>query len=243
MKDKVILITGSSRGMGGAAARLAVERGAKVILHGKTETEALKSLAKSLNAEYIACDVADKKAVSKAVDEVLKKVGRVDALINSAGFVKVVPFIETDDEHWIESYKINVLGTVHFIQAVLPYMQKAKKGRIVNVASIRGHANMASNRGMAYSASKAAIVSLTASLAKEYAPEIAVNAISPGFTMTDMSKTWNETVWNQVKTSLLRRAAEPEEIAEVMLFLASDQASFITGQTIIVDGGYGLAGK
>lgn len=243
MKDKVILITGSSRGMGGAAARLAVERGAKVILHGKTETEVLKSLAKSLNAEYIACDVADKKAVSKAVDEVLKKVGRVDALINSAGFVKVVPFIETDDEHWIESYKVNVLGTVHFIQAVLPYMQKAKKGRIVNVASIRGHANMASNRGMAYSASKAAIVSLTASLAKEYAPEIAVNAISPGFTMTDMSKTWNETVWNQVKTSLLRRAAEPEEIAEVMLFLASDQASFITGQTIIADGGYELAGK
>lgn len=243
MKDKVVLITGSSRGMGAAAARLAVERGAKVILHGKTETDELKSLAKSLNMEYITCNVADKKAVREAVDKVLKKVGRVDALINSAGFVKVVPFIETDDEHWIESYRVNVLGTVHFIQAVLPYMQKAKKGRIVNVASIRGHANMASNRGMAYSASKAAIVSLTASLAKEYAPEIAVNAVSPGFTMTDMSKTWNETVWNQVKTSLLKRAAQPEEIAEVMLFLACDQASFITGQTIIADGGYELAGK
>ena len=102
---------------------------------------------------------------------------------------------------------------------------------------------MASARGMAYSLSKAAVVNLTSALAKEVAPHITVNAVAPGFTMTDMSKTWNDTVRDQVKTALLGRAAEPEEIAEAILFLASDSASFITGQTLQVDGGYEISGK
>lgn len=229
--------------MGAAAAKIAYKNGDRVILHGKTDSNNLKKLAKELNADYIVCDVTDKKAVNKTVEEAIKKAGHIDALINCAGAAKAIPFLETDDDHWLDLYKVNVLGTVHIIQAVLPHMQKAKKGRIVNAASIRGHENMASNRGMAYSASKAAIINLTATLAKEYAPYIAVNAVSPGFTKTDMAKTWNETVWNQVKTALLQRVAEPEELAEVMLFLASDKASFITGQTIVADGGYGIAGK
>ena len=242
MKNKVVLITGSSRGMGAAAAKILHERGAKVILHGKTETSELKNLAKKLSAEFIACDVTDGDAVQEAVDKAVSELGKVDALINCAGVVVPKSFLEADDENWLEQFSVNVLGTVHFCQAVIPYMQEAQKGRIVNVASIRGHENMASNRGMAYSASKAAVVNLTASLAKEYAPHITVNAVSPGFTMTDMSKTWNDTVWSQVKTALLERAAQPEEIAEAIVFLASDRASFITGQTLIVDGGYSISG-
>jgi len=102
---------------------------------------------------------------------------------------------------------------------------------------------MASNRGTAYSASKAGVINLTSALAKEYAPIIRVNSVAPGFTLTEMAKTWNDTVRNQVKTALLGRAAEPEEIAEAILFLASDKASFITGQTLDVDGGYEISGK
>jgi len=120
-------------------------------------------------------------------------------------------------------------------------MQKKGAGRIVNIASIRGY-GITSSRA-AYSTSKAAIMNLTCTLAKEYAPTIAVNAVSPGFTRTDMAKTWSEAVWNQVKTSLLNRVAEPEEIAEAICFLASEKASCITGQSLLVDGGYSISGK
>jgi 3-oxoacyl-[acyl-carrier protein] reductase len=243
MNGKTILVTGSSRGIGAATAAAAHVSGARVILHGKEESEDLKSLTAQLEAEYIVCDVADSGTVQAAVKNVLDKVGRIDALVNCAGIVLPKPFLEADDENWLDQYKVNVLGTVHFIQAVVPHMQQSGGGRIVNVASVRGHHSMASGRGMAYSASKAAIINITSSLAKEYAPTIAVNAVSPGFTLTEMSKTWNDTVRQQVSTALLGRAAQPEEIAEALLFLASDKASFITGQTLLVDGGYEIAGK
>jgi len=243
MEGKTILITGSSRGMGAAVARLASSRGARVIVHGNTETKELKKLAGNLGAEYLYCDVSDKKAVIKAVDSIMPIVKRIDSLINCAGIVVPKPFLEADDDNWLSQYRVNLLGTVHFVQAVVPYMKKSKYGRIVNVSSIRGDSVGTSNRVMAYSASKAAVINLTAALAKEYAPDIAVNAVSPGFTMTGMSKTWNDTVWIQVKSSLLGRAAKPEELAEVMLFLAGDKSSFITGQTLVVDGGYEIAGK
>jgi 3-oxoacyl-[acyl-carrier protein] reductase len=244
LKDKVIIITGSSRGgMGAAAARIASKHGAKVILHGRVETDELMALAKELQSEYILCDVTDKSAVEAAVTEVVKKTGKIDALINCAGMAASASFLESDDEHWLDVFKVNVLGTVHFIQAVAPHMLKAKSGRIVNVSSIRGMENMASSRITAYSASKAAVNNLTSALAKEFAPHIAVNAVAPGFTKTHMSKGWTEAVHAQVKTALLQRAAEPEELAETMVFLASDEASFITGQVLVVDGGYGIAGK
>jgi 3-oxoacyl-[acyl-carrier protein] reductase len=244
LQNKVIIITGSSRGgMGAAAARIASKRGAKVILHGRVETDELKALAKELQTDYVLCDVTDKSAVGVAVAEVIEKTGKIDALINCAGMAASAPFLDSTDEHWIDVFKVNVLGTVHFIQAVAPHMLKAKSGRIVNVSSIRGMENMASSRITAYSASKAAVNNMTSALAKEFAPHIAVNAVAPGFTKTHMSKGWTEAVHAQVKTALLQRAAEPEELAETMVFLASDEASFITGQVLVVDGGYGIAGK
>lgn len=244
LNGKIILIAGSARGIGAATARLAHERGAIVVLHGKTETEPLQKLSKELGGVHtIACDATDKTAVEKSVSGVLEKLGKIDVLVNSAGGVNPQPFLESDDENWLDILKLNLLGTVHFCQAVIPSMQTKKYGRIVNVASIRGHAVTASNRGMEYSAAKAGVVSLTSSLAKEYAPDITVNGISPGFTKTDISKTWNERVWKQVSTALLERTAEPQEIAEAILFLASDAASFITGQTLVVDGGYTIADK
>lgn len=245
LEGKVILITGSSKpnGIGAATAKLSNKYGAKVIIHGRVESSTLKKVSKELKSEYISCDVRDKQAVKRSVDQLILKLGKIDSLINCAGVVNVKPFLEADDDHYLELFKVNFLGIVHFCQAVIPHMQKAKYGRIVNVASVRGHQATSSNRGMAYSVSKSGVITLTASLAKEYAPEITVNAVSPGFVNTDMSKTWNEKVWRQAKSSLLGRIADPKEIAEVLLFLASDRASFVTGQTIIVDGGYTISGK
>lgn len=119
LDGKVILITGSSRGIDAATAKLAVGYGAKVILHGRTESEELKDLVNQLKEEYTACDVSDKKAVQKEVDRIVKKMGRIDGLINCAGIAKPKPFLETEDEDWIENFKINLLGVVHFCQVVI----------------------------------------------------------------------------------------------------------------------------
>jgi 3-oxoacyl-[acyl-carrier protein] reductase len=243
MKTKTILITGSSRGIGAATAVRAASQGMKVILHGSKKTKELVELAQSLNAEYITCDVADAKAVDQAVTDIIKRCGTIDALVNCAGIVRPAPLLEADTANWLEHYTVNVLGTVHFIQSVAPHMKHAGRGHIVNVSSIHGHDTMASEGVPAYSASKAAVLNLTASVARELAPNITVNAVSPGYTLTDMSKTWPQSVWDQVARTLVERAAQPEEIAEAILFLASDKASYITGQTILVDGGYAISNK
>lgn len=242
LKDKIILITGSSSGIGAATARLAKEYGATPILHGRNESEDLKALAEELNCEYIFCDVADKLTVDSAIAAVLKKVNRIDILVNSAGIAPRLTFLESTDEHWLDIFKVNVLGTTHMCQAVIPLMQKNKYGRIVNIASIRAYEFTAGRP--AYSASKAAIKNLTAVLAKEFAPDIAVNAVAPGFTETPLAKkVWDAEVYKQAETALLKRVAQPKEIAEAILFLASDRASFMTGQTILIDGGYSISGK
>ncbi len=243
LHNKHILISGSSRGIGAATARLAARYGAEVILHGKTETAELKKLSEELRADFVVADIADKAAVETAVQSRMKKGHPVDVLINCAGAIEPKPFLETAADDWLRMFNANFLGTVHMCQAVIPHMQQQKKGRIVNVASIRGHAAMTNSRGMAYGAAKSAIINLTAALAKEYAPHIAVNAVSPGFTLTGMASGWSETTKAQSISSLVGRPANPEEIAEAILFLASDRASYITGQTLIVDGGYGVAGK
>jgi len=241
LNNKTILITGSSSGIGAATARLAKQYGATVILHGKADSEKLQSLAKELDSEYVFCDVADKRAVDATVAVLAAKNKKIDILINCAGITLRQKFLESTDEAWLDVYKVNVLGTVHFCQAVIPLMQKNNYGRIVNIASIRAY-GVTSGRP-AYSASKAAIKNLTAVLAKEFAPRIAVNAVAPGFTETPMSQTWDDKVWEQVNSALLGRVGQPEEIAESILFLASDKASFINGQTILVDGGYSISGK
>ena len=241
LKGKTILITGSSRGIGAATARLAKEYGATVILHGQTDSKHIAILANELGSKFYVCDVADKPAVDTVVARAIEDYGKIDALINCAGMTNRARFMDSTDDLWLEIFKVNVLGTVDFCQAVIPHMQKARYGRVVNVASIRAH-GVTSGRP-AYSAAKAGIMNLTATLAKEFAPDILVNAVSPGFTQTDMSKTWDEAVWKQVNSALLGRVGQPKEIAQMLLFLASDRATFITGQTFLVDGGYSISGK
>jgi 3-oxoacyl-[acyl-carrier protein] reductase len=160
-----------------------------------------------------------------------------DALVCTLGAVSNTPALEGTTEDWLEEFRSNVLAPVHFIRAVVPGMQSQGHGRIVTVSSIRGKANLVSPAVTGYGAAKAALENVTASFAKELAPTITVNAVAPGFALTDMSETWTPEVRAEVGRNLLGRAARPGEIASVLLFLVSDAASFITGQTILVDGG------
>ena len=239
LENKTILITGSSRGIGAATARLAKKYGWSVILHGKTQSQQLKELAKEINSPHMFCDVTDEGQVKNAVSKVFEDIGKIDVLVNSAGLNISRPFMELSGEEWLNIFKVNVLGTVNFSKAVIPGMQKNRSGKIINLASVKGYPS--SSGRAAYASSKAAIITLTASMAKEFAPHILINAVAPGFTDTEMTKaTWSERVQKQIDETLLGRMAKPEEIAEVILFLASDKANFITGQTILVDGGYSL---
>lgn len=237
LKHKIVLITGSARGIGAVTARLAQKYGARVILHGKTESPELKKLSKELNAPYFFCDVADEGAIKKHMNTI----SRVDVLINNAGISISKSFLDLSFEDWLTTLKTNVLGAVTVSKAVIPGMLKRKSGKILHISSIKGYPHTAGRA--AFAASKAALITLTASMAKEYAPSILVNAVAPGFTETETTKqAWSQRIYEQIKKVPVGRAADPREIAEVILFLASDKANYITGQTLVVDGGYSSIG-
>jgi 3-oxoacyl-[acyl-carrier protein] reductase len=235
--SRTVLIAGSSRGIGAAAARLEAANGSRVILHGRTESEGLTKLAADLGAPAFACDGQDADAVQAMVAEV-KGQGLVpDALICTLGAVQATDAMTGDTDVWLDEYRANVLAPVNFIRAVAPLMLAKGGGRIVTVSSIRGRDNLASPEVTGYSAAKAALENVTVSFAKALAPTITVNSVAPGFVMTDMAETWSDEVRKEVRANLLGRAGEPEEIAALLSFLVSDHASFITGQTILADGG------
>lgn len=241
LNGKVILIAGSSSGIGRAAAELAAGYGAKVVVHGRTVSDDLIKFAESIKAEVSDFDVTDKISVIDAVGEIVRRLGKIDGLINCVGIPKVVPFLDSTDEDWMETFRVNVLGSVHLCQAIIPYMQESG-GKIVNIASVRGYDIGAGIFNTPYATSKAALKNLTASLAKSFAPKININSVSPGFTETGFSKTWNETIWKQINSVLAGRIGQPNEIAELLCFLVSDKASFITGQDFVIDGGLLMSG-
>lgn len=237
LENKTILITGSSRGIGEATARLAKSYGAKVVLHGKTESEKLKALSDELDCPYFFCDVADAKAVAREID----KLGIIDILVNNAGINPSKKFMELTPEDWRQIFEVNVMGVVNCARAVIPGMQERGEGRIINIASIKGFPYISGKP--AYAASKAAVMRITSSLAEELAPDILVNAVAPGFVETEMTaSTLSPKILAQIDRIPLKRMAKPVEIAEVILFLASDRASYITGETLLVGGGLGVVG-
>jgi NAD(P)-dependent dehydrogenase (short-subunit alcohol dehydrogenase family) len=239
---KTILITGSSRGIGKAAATLAAERGYNVIVHGRTDSEELEQTHQAIQGSVKTFfDIADQLSTHEAI----AKLGHIDILVNNAGIGKggMKDAADVDDEDALRDYKVNVLGTLHCIQAVVPSMLKNGSGSIVNVASIKGHANLTAMSSLTYGLSKAGVIALTKALAKTY-PTLRINSVSPGFVATDMLADWPKEKIAQTNESIIAgRFAQPEEIANMILFLASNEASYVTGTDFLVDGGYMIKGK
>jgi 3-oxoacyl-[acyl-carrier protein] reductase len=219
------------------------KEGAKVIVNCDTNINEAKSVIKEITdigseSLFIKCDVSDEKQVKKMIDEIIGKFDRIDILVNNAGIVYDVPFKERTVEQWKRTLEVNLIGTFICSKRVAPYMQKNKNGKIINISSTNG-INTLSTEAMDYDASKAGIINLTKNLADELAPTINVNSVAPGWVDTDMNKNLPEDfVKEEIKRIYLKRFAKPEEIASAVLFLASDDANFITGTTLVVDGGH-----
>jgi 3-oxoacyl-[acyl-carrier protein] reductase len=240
------LITGSSRGIGKATAELAQEQGYKVIVHGRTDSEALQQVHASFPGSIkTVFDVADKEATVAAIAAVLDEVGTIDVLINNAGMghTGMKDIADIEDEKAIEEYMVNVLGMLHCIQATLPAMLEKGSGSIVSISSIKGQPNLGTMSTLTYAPAKAGVISLTKALAKSY-PKVRFNVVSPGYVETDQVAGWNEETFERINNgTILGRMAQPAEIAKAVLFLASDDASYITGTDFLVDGGYSIKGK
>ena len=165
----------------------------------------------------------------------------IDILVNNAGINPSKTFMQLSPRDWQQIFEINVFGVVNVARAVIPGMLEREGGRIINIASIKGYPHISGKP--AYAASKAAVMRITSSLAEEFAPHILVNAVAPGFTETEMTAaTLSPKIRDQIDKIPLRRMAKPDEIAEIILFLASDKANYITGHTLLVDGGLGVVG-
>jgi 3-oxoacyl-[acyl-carrier protein] reductase len=245
---KTILITGSSRGIGAATARLAHKKGYRVVLHGKTKTREVQELSRELDdALIITFDIADKEATHQGIAKAIEEAGTIDVLVNNAGVARnfLNDVAEVDDDKAIEEYRTNVLGTLHCTQAVLPKMLDQTTGCIINVASIKGHHNLSTMSTLTFATTKAGIISLTKALAKAYGDKgIRFNSISPGYVETDQVNDWNDETFKRINDgTILGRISKTDEIAPLILFLASDDASYITGSDYLIDGGYAIKGK
>ncbi len=242
-EDKVVLITGASRGIGKATALLFAKEGAKVIVNfNKAEKEAsnvVKEISRiGSDAIAIKCDVSKEEEVKKMISEGVKKFGKIDILINNAGIVFDIPLFEKTVEQWNRTLGVNLTGVFLCSKHAAPHLRKQKTAAIVNVSSTNGLDTL-STESADYDASKSGVISLTKNLATELAPNIRVNCVAPGWVNTDINKDLpKDYIDEETEHILMKRFGRPEEIAGVVLFLASDDASFITGTTLVVDGGY-----
>ena len=239
---KTILITGSSRGIGKAIATLAHKQGYKVIVHGKSGSEELNKTQQELDGSLkVVFDVADKQATHEAVANILNEVGAIDVLVNNAGIARnfLKDIAEVDDDKAIEEYRTNVLGTLHVTQAVLPKMLEQQKGSVINIASIKGQYNLATTSTLTFATTKAGIISLTKALAKTYGDKgIRFNTVSPGYVETDLIAQFTDDMRERLyKQNPVGRVCWPSEVAALVTFLCSNQAAFINGEQICIDGG------
>lgn len=240
---KVALITGSSRGIGRAEAIALARDGYAVCVNCVERVDKAQELAAQLRSEgceamWYKADVADAAAVKQMVAEVEKTLGAVTLLVNNAGIAKQCLFQDMTEDYWKRIFDVNLNGAFNTIQAVLPHMLHEHSGCIINTSSIWGQHGASCE--VAYSATKHAIIGLTRSLAQELAPtNIRVNCVAPGVINTDMVQVLGrETLDALAEDTPVGRLGRPEDIAAVVSFLASDAASFITGQVITSDGGF-----
>ncbi len=241
LKNKVAIITGASRGIGRSIAEKMSEAGAHVVCVSRTNDD-LQKISNKLNnsghsASYYTCDVSNLNDFKQLTDDTVSKYGKIDILINNAGITKDNLIMRMSESEWDKVIDVNLKGAFNGIKSVSRQMMKQKYGRIINISSIVG---LIGNPGQAnYAASKAGVIGLGKAISKELASRnITVNTIAPGYIETDMvegiQEAAKENLFNQIP---LGRIGKPQEIASAVLYLASDEASYITGQTIAIDGG------
>ena len=235
---KTVLITGGSRGIGRAMVELFCREGYSVAFTYKNSISEAKDLAESTGAFAIQADSALEREVVSAVDLVRSRFGSVDCLINNAGVSSFSLFTDITLDEWNEHLAVNLTGAFLYSKAVIPDMVNKKKGRIINITSMWGMCG--SSCEVHYSTAKAGLIGMTKALAKELGPSgITVNAIAPGLIRTDMNASLSESDIKTIEDETpLMRIGVPEEVAKAALFLASDDASFITGEIMNVSGGY-----
>ncbi|WP_456465709.1 3-oxoacyl-[acyl-carrier-protein] reductase [Desulfurobacterium sp.] len=236
LSGKVALVTGGTRGIGRAIAVALKSAGATVYITGTNE-ERTKQAAEEIGVNGVKMNVCDREEVKKVVSEIAEKEEKIDILINNAGITRDTLFMRMKDEDWDAVIETNLTGIYNVTRQVVPLMMKKKTGSIVNISSVVGFTG---NPGQVnYSSTKAALVGFTKSLAKEVASRgIRVNAVAPGYITTDMTQKIPEKVKEAlIKSIPMRREGEPSEVADAVLFLVSDMASYITGTTIHVNGG------
>lgn len=253
--NKVVLITGAARGIGEAAAKIFAQKGAAVVIVDLDEAAANKVSQAIVQAggkcQAIGADITDKAQVAQMVEQIIDEYGRIDVLVNNAGIFIPKDFLDIEEETWDKTFAVNVKGTFLCSQVVAPMMIKQKQGRIINLGSIQ--AKIPSPRYVHYCAAKAAILHFTRALALILGPhKITVNAIAPGPTGTemldevikgnpDMERIIIEGDAREFRIGIpMGRIADPEDQAKAIVFLASEDASHITGQTLHVDGGQSI---
>ncbi|MEM3921333.1 MAG: SDR family NAD(P)-dependent oxidoreductase [Nitrososphaerota archaeon] len=242
LSDRVAIVTGAGQGIGREVSLQLAQAGAKVVLIDVSDKvfDVLREI-RGFGGDGLAikCDVSRWEDVRAAVNQVLDKFGRIDILVNNAGIYPFKPFTEMGEQDWDKVLDVNLKGVFNFTRAVLPRMIEQRRGKIINISSIAGSVVGFPNL-VHYSASKAGIIGFTRALALETAQYgITVNAISPGPVETPGIGVLSKEAYEQVRRAIpLGRFGKPEEVAYLVLFLASDKSDFITGQNIVIDGGY-----
>lgn len=242
-KDKTVLITGSSRGIGRAIAIAFAQEGANIVINyvknrkaGEEVVEEIKKIGS--DAIAIQADVSNESDVKRMMEKTERHFGGIDILVNNAGIVFDIPDLKKTYKQWEQTLKVNLIGMFLCIKYAVPYLKKKKGTSIVNISSTNGISSL-DPESMDYDASKAGVISLTKNFSQSLAPYIRVNSVAPGWVNTEINKDLpKKFIGEETRKIALKRFARPEEIAKVVLFLCSDDSSFITGSIITVDGGY-----
>ena len=241
LNGRVAVVTGGSRGIGKSIALKLANNGAKVAIFATRESEAVNQTLSELKATgnevmFVPCDVSNFEQVKSSIDSVIEQFGKIDILVNNAGITKDKLLMQMSEEDFDDVISVNLKGTYNTVKACIRPFIRNKYGKIINISSVVG---LMGNPGQVnYAASKAGIVGLTKSLAKEYAAKgINCNAIAPGFIATDMTEDLLDKQEGLINMIPMKKVGNPEDIANLALFLASDMSAYITGEVIKVDGG------